>query len=53
MIVRFVGEEPQALALVKRYIKMFSFKEERVSPQEGIMKTSLFNAFAEELYRKV
>lgn len=45
MLVRFVDEEPQTMVLVKKYIKMFSFKEERVNPQEAIMKTSLFNAF--------
>lgn len=41
------------MVLVKNYIKMFNFREERVNPQEGIMKTSLFNAFVEELFRKV
>lgn len=42
MIVRFVGEEPLAMNLIKKYIKTIRFKEE-VNPQEGLMKIALFN----------
>lgn len=53
MIVKFLGVETEAIILVKKYIRTFRFKEERTTLQEGLMKIALFNAFAEELYRKV